>query len=248
MPEAPRPFDPLSGNWLPPPDARPKWDPEWMKRGPATIVWHAVLGLDLAVLALLLALPLFLPATSGAPSSYSLAFAAIVNLALMGAIPFLWVVGTRVGGLHGAMHYLRLERPGRSIPWGILAGFGCLMAVMAVGLVLQSLHYDEANPKLDAIAKVMTLPLAALLAASAALGEEVLFRGVLQRWLGVWGQAALFGLAHLDYGTPLQVILPFALGLAFGYMVKRGARLWVPIVAHFVLDFTVLALRTIYAP
>jgi membrane protease YdiL (CAAX protease family) len=61
-----------------------------------------------------------------------------------------------------------------------------------------------------------------------------------QRRLGVWGQAVLFGLFHLSYGTPLQVILPALLGLLYGFLVKRGAPLWTTMAAHFVFDYAQL--------
>jgi membrane protease YdiL (CAAX protease family) len=80
-----------------------------------------------------------------------------------------------------------------------------------------------------------------------ALGEEVLFRGVLQRkfivWtgsihLGIWLAAALFSAIHLQfYGFVPRMLL----GALFGYLYVWSGNLWVPILAHFVNNgFTVL--------
>lgn len=73
-----------------------------------------------------------------------------------------------------------------------------------------------------------------------ALGEELMFRGVIQRiftgWTknyhwGIWITAFLFSAMHMQfYG-----FLPrMALGAMFGYLLVWTGTIWVPILAHFV--------------
>lgn len=73
-----------------------------------------------------------------------------------------------------------------------------------------------------------------------AVGEELIFRGVIQRilknlfrsgHLSVWVTAILFSAIHFQfYG-----FLPrFILGLVFGYLFLWGGTLWLPVIAHFV--------------
>jgi uncharacterized protein len=73
-----------------------------------------------------------------------------------------------------------------------------------------------------------------------ALGEELLFRGVLQRlfieWTknnhaGIWIAAFLFSFIHFQfYG-----FLPrFLLGLYFGYLMVWSSSIWVPVAGHFI--------------
>lgn len=79
------------------------------------------------------------------------------------------------------------------------------------------------------------------------IGEEVLFRGILQRnlsyWtgnvhLGVWLAAALFSAIHVQF---LGFFPRMLLGALFGYLYVWSGNLWVPILAHFVNNgFTVL--------
>jgi len=73
-----------------------------------------------------------------------------------------------------------------------------------------------------------------------ALGEEILFRGILQRlfseWtknphLGVWISAFLFSFIHFQFYGFLPRLL---LGLYFGYLLLWSSAIWVPIVGHFV--------------
>ena len=73
-----------------------------------------------------------------------------------------------------------------------------------------------------------------------ALGEEFLFRGVVQRLfsemtgnrhLGIWIAAFVFSFFHFQfYG-----FLPrFLLGLYFGYLLFWSSSIWVPVTAHFI--------------
>lgn len=72
-----------------------------------------------------------------------------------------------------------------------------------------------------------------------ALGEELLFRGVVQKiisnWTksahwGIWISAALFSALHLQfYGFVPRLLL----GVMFGYMLVWSGSMWLPIAAHF---------------
>ena len=81
-----------------------------------------------------------------------------------------------------------------------------------------------------------------------AIGEEVLFRGIIQRkifnktqnhHLSIWIAAILFSAIHLQfYGFVPRMLL----GALFGYLYVWTANLWIPIFAHFVNNGTTLIL------
>lgn len=75
----------------------------------------------------------------------------------------------------------------------------------------------------------------ALLAAFAGIGEEVLFRGVLQPRTGFLIATLLFGLAHPISVT--YVIVACLLGAVLGLLQLYGGNLWAPIIAHAVYDY-----------
>lgn len=90
----------------------------------------------------------------------------------------------------------------------------------------------------------------ALIALAAGVGEEMLFRGVLQgglaQWLGTWeglvAASLLFGLVH-----PITVTYVFVAGLLGAYLGAVwifSGNLLVVMIAHAVYDF--LALRTLF--
>lgn len=79
-----------------------------------------------------------------------------------------------------------------------------------------------------------------MIAVLPAIGEELLFRGVIQRiftnWTknyhwGIWITAFLFSAMHMQfYGFLPRMVL----GAMFGYLLVWTGTMWVPILAHFV--------------
>lgn len=79
-----------------------------------------------------------------------------------------------------------------------------------------------------------------LIGVLAAVGEELLFRGVIQRLiadasknihLGIWVSAFVFSAIHFQfYGFVPRLFL----GAWFGYLLYWSKSLWIPILAHFV--------------
>jgi membrane protease YdiL (CAAX protease family) len=104
---------------------------------------------------------------------------------------------------------------------------------------------EETNPAVQDILDNLSWPIAVLVAVCAGVGEELFFRGFLQRYLGPWWQGVLFGLAHATGGYLPQVVFALGMGLVFGQLVKRGWSLWALITAHFLYDFTLLALALV---
>ncbi|GAB4452227.1 MAG: hypothetical protein Fur0028_07740 [Bacteroidales bacterium] len=79
-----------------------------------------------------------------------------------------------------------------------------------------------------------------LIAAIPAIGEELLFRGLLQRlfteWtqkvhLSIWISAILFSAIHFQfYGFIPRLFL----GVVFGYLLEYTGTIWIPIISHFI--------------
>lgn len=72
-----------------------------------------------------------------------------------------------------------------------------------------------------------------------AIGEELLFRGVVQRVLtewfgsahaGIWISAAVFSAIHVQF---FGFVPRMMLGVCFGYMLHWSGSIWLPVIAHF---------------
>ena len=77
-----------------------------------------------------------------------------------------------------------------------------------------------------------------------AIGEELLFRGIVQQLFkkmtrnahfAIWISAAIFSAIHMQFFGFLPRLL---LGAMFGYMLEWSGTLWLPIAAHFINNAT----------
>lgn len=74
-----------------------------------------------------------------------------------------------------------------------------------------------------------------LVAISAGVGEEVLFRGVLQPRIGWIAASTLFGLLHAI--SPTYIVVAFSLGAILAWIQILGENLWASIIAHAAYDY-----------
>jgi membrane protease YdiL (CAAX protease family) len=89
-----------------------------------------------------------------------------------------------------------------------------------------------------------------VIALLAGLGEEMLFRDIVQGWLadkigGFYGAAVGLGVAAMIFGllhciTPAYVLLAGGIGLYFGAIWLATGNLFVPIISHALYDFLAL--------
>ncbi|PZP40798.1 MAG: hypothetical protein DI598_19070 [Pseudopedobacter saltans] len=87
-----------------------------------------------------------------------------------------------------------------------------------------------------------------LTAVTAGVTEEFFFRGYLQnrltllsnKYVGIIVSAILFGLLHYNYGTLIQVLFPFWLGIVFSIFYDRYRNIYLLVFIHFLWDAIVL--------
>jgi membrane protease YdiL (CAAX protease family) len=239
--------------------------PEATKKGTTSyVLWTILLWLDLSLLALnflgVLAFGIILvaaPESSAADwvreqlaADSDIVWVVVGGLVTFAVIPIAWIMGTRREPVEGTKRFLHLHDPVTGPFKGVLLAIPLVVAVVILSvlyvLVTQGPEglkdpEPQSNPAVDALLEDLTLPLAILVALGAGIGEEIFFRGFLQRYIGVWGQAGLFGLAHAAGGYLPQIVFALGLGVAFGYLVKRGWSLWTLMTAHAVYDVVLLA-------
>lgn len=93
------------------------------------------------------------------------------------------------------------------------------------------------------------IPLILLITATAGIVEELFFRAFLQtritfltknKILGILISTSLFALAHYSYGTWINMIGPFLIGLVFSVYYSKYRNIGVLIFVHFIWDFYAL--------
>lgn len=161
----------------------------------------------------------------------------------------LLVLALGLGWLLGTPALATLRLTWQAAGWGVLATAPPLLLmwwlVRTTWAPIRRLNHEIEHTVVPLFAGSTPLQLAAV-ALAAGLGEEALFRGVLQGalagWLGPLTGLALasllFGLAHLI--TPAYAILAGALGVYLGALAIYSGNLLIPILAHALYDCAAL--------
>ena len=168
------------------------------------------------------------------------------------------VVAVGLGWLLGHNPLESFPRTPAAVAWGLTWGILATLPPAAVfwlclkcpvGPLARLVHVvDELLVPLFTDCRLLDL---AVISVLAGLGEEMLFRGVVQQvaadwidgqwgiWLGLAVAALIFGLAHAI--TPTYALLAGAIGLYLGWIwIATDYNLLVPITAHATYDFCAL--------
>ena len=126
--------------------------------------------------------------------------------------------------------------------------------MVALGVVLLQLPYDWVRDLEARVREVFVplfhrvgLPGIIMVSILAGVGEELLFRGVVQEALMAWGAdvpgfllaSVIFGLCH--FITPAYFWLATGMGLYLGGLYVWTGNLLVPIIVHGLYDFVILS-------
>ena len=123
-----------------------------------------------------------------------------------------------------------------------VGGFMALFALlMMIGIVSMAFGFNDQSKISD---KVGDLPwyILALAVLFAPFSEELFFRGLLVPRFGIIGPAILFGLSHLSYGSIVEVLGVFAIGLVFGIIYERSKSITPCIIVHLLYNLVSISL------
>ena len=132
-----------------------------------------------------------------------------------------------------------------------------MISLLLPGILLAFSHTLETlSQTYNQLREIMTsilgpLPVASLiyLALISAVGEELLFRGAIQPFIGIFWTSLLFGLLHI--GPTKQVsswtLWAMVAGLLFGWSYEATTTLIPAMMAHFLVNaYSMIRLRTSY--
>ena len=133
-----------------------------------------------------------------------------------------------------------IQYAGRENILGFIAGGLLVGSIIFVLLISESISFTVLNP-LTIIFKPLILFI--LLA----LGEEIIFRGILYRiteqslgtWIALIISAFLFGIVHItnDHADFLGILSAALAGVMFGVLYTISGRLWYPLAIHIGWNF-----------
>jgi membrane protease YdiL (CAAX protease family) len=126
---------------------------------------------------------------------------------------------------------------------GLFWAVGALLGMIVVGIevllvrVLPPEWLDDGGINLR-LFRGRSLLHIAWIALLVSVAEEMLFRGAVQHWLGIWGTSFLFTLIHFRYLRRWAMLsLLFVVSAALGWAAEWSGTLTPAIVAHFIVDF-----------
>jgi membrane protease YdiL (CAAX protease family) len=171
----------------------------------------------------------------------------LVNTTIFILLPvlYLWLIYPRQSWSM-MVDELRARLEPMTAVWALVGAAVTFAFMVIMGLVLTGLvdmgwmEEPETSELVLALQPQLTLFLVIAIPLTAAVTEEVFFRGILQPRVGLVVSSLLFGLVHIGYGTWLQIVAPVVLGLFFGLMYRFTKTLWAPIAGHFTFDFVQL--------
>jgi membrane protease YdiL (CAAX protease family) len=159
--------------------------------------------------------------------------------ALMGGVALALIVAIGTPLLHPKPRFALSSFPlnGNSAHlWSLLGGVVFGLAVVALSrLTVQRFDWARRlHLELRPFAQGLDLTGIVVLALLSAAGEELLFRGLLQPWMGLVPQALIFGLVHQMPGPSRWIWVSWALlvGLALGALFEVTGSLLGPVAAH----------------
>ena len=131
-----------------------------------------------------------------------------------------------------------------------------LIAVLfVVSIILQALYSNLESKKMNEIIQFFknNTPLILFTSITAGITEELLFRGYLiprleiivkNTYLSILISSILFGLIHYSYGTLIQVIGPFSIGLVLDLHYQKYRNIKIAIICHFLWDLMSIVVKT----
>jgi membrane protease YdiL (CAAX protease family) len=161
---------------------------------------------------------------------------------IVGLYGVLALVGVAIAGLRGDWNIYRLPgsrgwllvvSPLIGVAVGLAVVFLSRLAVTRFTWARQ-LHRDFRGIVGDLPGREILL-----LAIASAIGEELLFRGALQPWLGLGIASLIFALLHIGPGLRFLpwTVSALVMGLVFGLLARDLGDLGAPIAAHFTINF-----------
>jgi len=134
----------------------------------------------------------------------------------------------------------------RDVVWGVGIGLFFIVLLGVFGSIWEILTPAEQLAEQTAAAEQIsqafaTLPLAFIMATSAAIGEEIWIRGAVQPIFGIPISSIFFMMLHTQYTLTPATLIILVLSIGLGLLRQRQSTV-AAIIAHFVFNFVPLAL------
>jgi len=126
-----------------------------------------------------------------------------------------------------------------------------ILCMAVVRIVCHFLHVNMKSDNLENAIRIFKAHkyLAVFTALTAGVTEELIFRGYLQprleilfknSYVAIFVSSAIFGLLHFGFGTIINMIGPFVIGLIYAIYYQKYRNIKVLMISHFLWDIIVI--------
>jgi membrane protease YdiL (CAAX protease family) len=136
----------------------------------------------------------------------------------------------------------RLVREGL---FAIALTFGIYLLMFLMFLVYKKLGIADSQNVID-IVDYLPARVLALAVLVNPVSEELFFRGLLTPRIGIVGAAVIFALFHLAYGSVMEMLNVFIIGLIFGAVYLSRRSLIAPILSHAIINAGAIYITRFY--
>lgn len=119
----------------------------------------------------------------------------------------------------------------QALIYSLISICAMFMVLFIVGVLAVEFHFDDQQKISD---KLSGLPWYVLIFAvlAAPIAEELFFRALLSPRIGIIASAVLFGLSHVAYGSVVEMVGVFSIGLVLGAIYRMSKSVTPCILSH----------------
>lgn len=129
---------------------------------------------------------------------------------------------------------------------GLILLFGTVIALNVIIHLLSIPELTDDGQRVTEIIQMLDPLLLVFAIIGAPLTEELFFRAVLTKRFGILPAALLFGLVHFGYGSIVQIVGTFALGIILGWIYTKTKSVLPTIIIHAVYNgLIILVIRLV---
>lgn len=158
----------------------------------------------------------------------------LVALAVLAAGPLLVLLEKRKANVARELCFSTKNFP-QSVLAGMVLFAKVFLVLIALGIIAKLTGFNDST-KVIALLRNQSIVMLFVIATVAPIGEELLFRGYLQKKVGVFFSSIVFAAVHIGYGSIFELAGAFAAGMVFGEHVRRTKRTLPAIIAHSLLN------------
>lgn len=127
----------------------------------------------------------------------------------------------------------------KTIKYVFLGFFGIIFYLLIIGIITSFFGISDQYKTIEKI-ESFTLLVIFFAIFIGPVSEELFFRGFLTKRFGIWISSIVFGLAHFAYGSYIQVIGTFGIGLILAYIYKDTKSILPCILIHFLYNLSAM--------